>query len=133
MKNQLNALLLTVALSGLVGGTSVAAQTATHGTAKVNAAKAGLRYVHDTPPASYSLKGKNGCKGTGGPVDGRSGLQGQEHLQGQRRMRHRRLQAAGIRISPNPTGGAAGLLQSGYGRAIISPSLPIARIGIADD
>ena len=46
MKNQLNALLLTAALSGLVGGTSVAAQAATQGSlwhsAKV--IKAGLRY-----------------------------------------------------------------------------------------
>jgi len=35
MKNQLNALLLTAALTGLVGGTSVAAQAANHGTVKV--------------------------------------------------------------------------------------------------
>jgi hypothetical protein len=34
-KNQINALLLTAALSGLVGGTSVAAKAATNGSAKV--------------------------------------------------------------------------------------------------
>ncbi len=82
MKNQLNALLLTAALSGLVGGTSVAAQTATHGTAKVNAAKAGLRYVHDTPPAKHSCKGKNGCKGTGGCSTGDQGCKGKNTCKG---------------------------------------------------
>ena len=47
MKNQLNALLLTAALSGLVGGTTLAAQGANQSTAKVKvtAAKAGLRYT----------------------------------------------------------------------------------------
>ncbi len=47
MKNQFNALLLTAALSGLVGGTSVAAHAATSGSTTVNSAKvmkAGLRY-----------------------------------------------------------------------------------------
>jgi hypothetical protein len=47
MKNQFNALLLTAALSGLVGGTSVAAHAATPGSTTVNSAKvvkAGLRY-----------------------------------------------------------------------------------------
>ena len=66
MKNQLNALLLTAALSGLVGGTSVAAQTSNHGTAtKLTAAKAGLRYAaQDT--SKHSCKGKNVCSGKGG-------------------------------------------------------------------
>ncbi|MGD0830898.1 MAG: hypothetical protein ABR907_08150 [Terracidiphilus sp.] len=43
MKNQLNAFLLSAALAGLAGGTTVAAQTNTQGKVKVNAAKAGLR------------------------------------------------------------------------------------------
>src|SRR5215472_10213933 len=64
MKN-LNALLLTAALSGLIGGTTVAAQ-ATHSAANgtmVKAAKAGLKYVQDKQPAKHSCKGKNDCKG----------------------------------------------------------------------
>jgi hypothetical protein len=82
MKNQLNALLLTAALTGLVGGTSVAAQTATHGTAKVNSAKAGLRYVQDTPPAKHSCKGKNSCKGTGGCATSDQGCKGKNTCKG---------------------------------------------------
>ena len=58
MKNQLNALLLTAALTGLMGGT-VAANAATPGattakgtTAKV--AKVGLRYANGDKPAKHS-------------------------------------------------------------------------------
>ena len=68
MKNQLNALLLTAALSGLIGGTSVAAQAATNGSngASVKAAKAGLRLTSQDAPPKHSCKGKNDCKGQGG-------------------------------------------------------------------
>jgi hypothetical protein len=77
MKNQLNALLLTAALSGLVGGSSVAAaQPATHGTAKISAAKAGLRYTGDDKPAKHSCKGKNDCKGNGGCKSSDNGCKG---------------------------------------------------------
>jgi hypothetical protein len=83
MKNQLNALLLTAALSGLVGGTSVAAQAATHGTSKVTAVKAGLRYTsQDEPAAKHSCKGKNSCKGTGGCKSGDNGCKGQNSCKG---------------------------------------------------
>jgi len=56
MKNQLNALLLTAALSGLVGGTSVAANAATNpNSSKTTVAKAGLlRTGQDTPPENHS-------------------------------------------------------------------------------
>ena len=70
MKNQFNALLLTAALSGLVGGTSVAAQTANQGQASFHSAKvmkAGLRYSNSADDtAKHSCKGKNDCKGQGG-------------------------------------------------------------------
>jgi len=69
MKNQFNALLLTAALSGLIGGTSVAvAQTANHGTNgnSVTAANAGLLYTSADKPAKHSCKGQNDCKGQGG-------------------------------------------------------------------
>jgi len=82
MKNQLNALLLTAALTGLVGGTSVAAQTANHGTAtKVTAAKAGLRYTaQDT--SKHSCKGKNDCSGKGGCKTGDNGCKGKNSCKG---------------------------------------------------
>jgi hypothetical protein len=81
--NQLNALLLTAALSGLIGGTSVAAaQSATPHTGKV--VKAGLQYVGQdkTPPAKHSCKGKNGCKGTGGCSTGDNGCKGKNSCKG---------------------------------------------------
>jgi hypothetical protein len=66
MKNQLNALLLTAALSGLIGGTTVShAQNTSNGTT-VKAAKAGLRYTSADKPPKHSCKGKNDCKGQGG-------------------------------------------------------------------
>ena len=83
MKNQLNALLLTAALSGLVGGTSIAsAQSTTPGNAKV--VKAGLSYMGQdkTPPAKHSCKGKNGCKGTGGCSTGDQGCKGKNTCKG---------------------------------------------------
>src|ERR1039458_7331745 len=70
MKNQLNALLLTAALSGLVGGTTVAAHASTQGPATAHSAKvlkAGLRNSgSNADSAKHSCKGKNDCKGQGG-------------------------------------------------------------------
>jgi hypothetical protein len=68
MKN-VNALLLTAALSGLIGGTTVAAQ-ATH-SANTNgnttiSANAGLLHVGAKKLPKHSCKGKNDCKGQGG-------------------------------------------------------------------
>jgi hypothetical protein len=86
MKNQLNALLLTAALSGLIGGTSVAAQAATQGATKVTsakAAKAGLRYTsQDKDTSKHSCKGKNDCKGTGGCKTGDNGCKGKNSCKG---------------------------------------------------
>jgi hypothetical protein len=67
MKN-LNALLLSAALTGLIGGTTVAAHASTLNSSNgptVKATKAGLRYVNDKT-AKHSCKGKNDCKGQGG-------------------------------------------------------------------
>ena len=79
-KNQISALLLTAALSGLAGGTSVAAQT----TSKVPMAKAGLRLssLDQTPPAKHSCKGKNDCKGTGGCKSSDQGCKGKNTCKG---------------------------------------------------
>jgi hypothetical protein len=81
MKNQLNALLLTAALSGLMGGTAVAAQTSTHGKTTATATKAGLRYTaQDT--SKHSCKGKNSCKGTGGCKSSDNGCKGKNSCAG---------------------------------------------------
>jgi hypothetical protein len=83
-KNQFNALLLTAALSGLVGGTSVAAKAATNGSTRVSATTAGLLYTADDqkPPAKHACKGKNGCKGTGGCSTGDQGCKGKNTCKG---------------------------------------------------
>jgi len=83
-KNQIKALLLTAALSGLVGGTSVSAQAATQGTNKVPMAKAGLGLSSQdqTPPAKHSCKGKNDCKGTGGCKTSDQGCKGKNSCKG---------------------------------------------------
>ena len=84
MKNQLNALLLTAALSGLIGGTTVAHAAATSpskGTS-VKAAKAGLRYTNQDKPAKHSCKGKNDCKGQGGCKSSDNGCKGKNSCKG---------------------------------------------------
>jgi hypothetical protein len=86
MKNQLNALLLTAALSGLVGGTSVAAHAATQGSTTVNSAKvikAGFRYDGSNfDTAKHSCKGKNDCKGQGGCKSSDNGCKGKNSCKG---------------------------------------------------
>ena len=83
-KNQFNALLLTAALSGLVGGTSVAAKAATNGSNRVSSVTAGMMLAAQdkTPPAKHSCKGKNGCKGTGGCSTGDPGCKGKNTCMG---------------------------------------------------
>ena len=86
MKNQLNAMLLTAALSGLIGGTSVAAHAATRTTAQATSAKlakAGLRYSGTNSAATkHSCKGKNDCKGQGGCKSGDNGCSGKNSCKG---------------------------------------------------
>ncbi len=85
MKNQLNALLLSAALTGLMGGT-IAANAATPGTAgkgtTAKAAKAGLRYVGADKPAKHSCKGKNDCKGQGGCKSSDNGCKAKNSCKG---------------------------------------------------
>jgi len=72
MKTSLNALLLSAALTGLVGGTMAAAQPVTNGAGQnsVKAATAGVRMIgQDTTTDKHSCKGKNDCKGQGGGPD----------------------------------------------------------------
>jgi len=86
MKNQLNALLLTAALSGLIGGTAVAAQSSNQHAANgasAKAAKAGLRYTaQDKDSSKHSCKGKNDCKGQGGCKAGDNGCKGKNSCKG---------------------------------------------------
>jgi hypothetical protein len=84
MKTSLNALLLSAALTGLVGGTLAAAQPATSGAGHNGAkATAGVRLTaQDTAPAKHSCKGKNDCKGQGGCKAGDNGCKGKNSCKG---------------------------------------------------
>jgi hypothetical protein len=86
MKNQFNALLLTAALAGLAGGTTLAAQSPSQGTAQANSAKvikAGLRYSGAAADADkHSCKGKNDCKGQGGCKSSDNGCKGKNSCKG---------------------------------------------------
>jgi hypothetical protein len=83
MKNQLNALLLTAALSGLVGGT-VMAHAATTGSTTGKIVKAGLRYggYSADDKDKHSCKGKNDCKGKGGCKSSDNGCKGKNSCKG---------------------------------------------------
>lgn len=85
MTKQFNALLLSAALTGLMGGT-VAAQAATPGSAangnSAHAANAGLRYAGADKPAKHSCKGKNDCKGQGGCKSSDNGCKGKNSCKG---------------------------------------------------
>jgi hypothetical protein len=88
MKNSVNALLLTAALAGLAGGTTIAAaQTATPSTpttvkSSAKMVKAGYSYGGQDQPAKHSCKGKNSCKGQGGCKTGDQGCKGKNSCQG---------------------------------------------------
>lgn len=83
MKN-LNALLLTAALSGLIGGTTVAAQGTQSATTNGNtvSANAGVLHVSSTKLPKHSCKGKNDCKGQGGCKSGDNGCKGKNSCKG---------------------------------------------------
>jgi hypothetical protein len=84
MKTSLNALLLSAALTGLVGGTMAAAQPVPNGPAKTTTAKAttaGVRLVgQDTD--KHACKGKNDCKGKGGCKAGDNGCKAKNSCKG---------------------------------------------------
>jgi hypothetical protein len=84
MKNRMNAMLLTAALSGLIGGTTIAAHAATPGKApSAKAINAGVMLTgQDKAPAKHSCKGKNSCKGTGGCSTGDQGCKGKNSCKG---------------------------------------------------
>lgn len=88
MRNRVNAILLTAALSGLIGGTTVAAaQTAAPATpnavkSSAKVLKAGLKYAGQDQPAKHSCKGKNDCKGQGGCKSSDNGCKGKNSCKG---------------------------------------------------
>ncbi len=85
MKTSLNALLLSAALTGLVGGTMAAAQPVTNGAGQnsVKASTAGVRMIgQDTTTDKHSCKGKNDCKGKGGCKAGDNGCKGKNSCKG---------------------------------------------------
>jgi hypothetical protein len=86
MKNQLNAMLLTAALSGLMGGTAIAAHAAAPNSTNSSSAKvirAGLRYEGSSSAiAKHSCKGKNDCKGQGGCKSSDNGCKGKNSCKG---------------------------------------------------
>ena len=86
MKNSLKALMLTAALTGLVGGTAVSAQAPSNGPAKASASKsataAGVRLVGMDDKDKHGCKGKNDCKGKGGCKAGDNGCKGKNSCKG---------------------------------------------------
>jgi hypothetical protein len=90
MKNSLNALLLSAALSGLVGGTMAVAQPVNDGsnsntakTTTVKVSNAGVRLIgQDTDKDKHACKGKNDCKGKGGCKAGDNGCKGKNSCKG---------------------------------------------------
>ncbi len=84
-KNQMNALLLSAALTGMMGGSIQSAKASTPGTSgtSAKAINAGVMLTgQDTPPAKHSCKGKNDCKGTGGCKTGDQGCKGKNTCKG---------------------------------------------------
>jgi hypothetical protein len=84
-KNQMNALLLSAALTGMMGGSIQSAKASTPGTngTSAKAMNAGVLLTgQDQPPAKHSCKGKNDCKGTGGCKAGDQGCKGKNTCKG---------------------------------------------------
>jgi len=87
MKTSINALLLTAALTGLVGGTTMASAQPVNnnGPAKTSSAKssaAGVKLVGMDDKDKHSCKGKNDCKGKGGCKTGDNGCKAKNSCKG---------------------------------------------------
>ena len=79
-------MLLTAALSGLMGGAAIAANAAAPSQASSNSpvlVKAGLRYDGlNAKKSKHSCKGKNDCKGQGGCKSSDNGCKGKNSCKG---------------------------------------------------
>jgi len=83
MKTSLNALLLSAALTGLVGGTTAAAQQSSNGQNTIKASTAfGLLAGADKTTDKHACKGKNDCKGKGGCKTGDNGCKAKNSCKG---------------------------------------------------
>ena len=84
MNSTMRALILSAAVSGILSGTAVRAQTPTNnaGKTQVTSAKAGLRSVGFDDKDKHSCKGKNDCKGKGGCKSSDNGCKGKNSCKG---------------------------------------------------
>jgi hypothetical protein len=92
MKNSIKTMMLTAAVSGLLGGTAArlqAAQTtqtpeakATVTASKAKTGKASFNKVGFDDKDKHSCKGKNDCKGQGGCKAGDNGCKGKNSCKG---------------------------------------------------
>jgi hypothetical protein len=84
MKNTVKALVLSAAVAGLVGGTTLRAatvNTTNDATTKISAAKTGIATNFDDK-TKHSCKGKNDCKGQGGCKAGDNGCKAKNSCKG---------------------------------------------------
>ena len=81
MNHTRKALIVGIALTGLLAGTSNRAQAAATGTTTPSFAKAGLQIAADDTD-THSCKGQNTCKGKGGCKTGDNGCKGKNTCKG---------------------------------------------------
>ncbi|MGI8959313.1 MAG: hypothetical protein ACR2IV_06070 [Bryobacteraceae bacterium] len=93
MKNSMKTMMLTAAISGLLGGTAARLQAtpttpAPEGTSKVSASDANAgkvsfaKLAQDGQTDKHSCKGKNDCKGKGGCKSSANGCKGKNDCKG---------------------------------------------------
>ena len=87
MKTSINALLLSAALTGLIGGAAAAsAQPVSNGPSTPTASKSAVAGVKltgmDQDKTKHSCKGKNDCKGQGGCKASDNGCKGKNSCKG---------------------------------------------------
>jgi hypothetical protein len=84
MNNTVKALILSAAVSGILSGTALRAQTVNgnSGAKQLISAKAGLTSYNADDKDKHSCKGKNDCKGKGGCKSGDNGCKGQNTCKG---------------------------------------------------
>ncbi len=83
MKNQLNAMLLTAALTGLIGGTVAAMRQPAQRRRHHGQGCQGRPALHQPGQATkHSCKGKNDCKGNGGCKSSDNGCKGKNSCKG---------------------------------------------------
>jgi hypothetical protein len=93
MKNSMKTMMITAAVSGMLGGTAARLQAtpapvSTEGSAKISATRASAGKVSsakaspDDQSSKHSCKGKNDCKGEGGCKSSDNGCKGKNSCKG---------------------------------------------------